>query len=136
MVRIQIDQQIKTNLKNNIEQDVVNIISEAKTKNEANILINKNLKNIDLTIKNYLSENNIDTTYSINYGKNYFPKKEYRGINYKEGYYDSLVVTLGNGKGNNWWCVLFPPLCLIEAEDSDEVEYKFFVSELIEKFLN
>ena len=57
-------------------------------------------------------------------------------IKYKEGNYESLVVTLGDGSGDNFWCVLFPPLCLLEAEDTNnEVEYKFFVKELIDKYL-
>ena len=73
--------------------------------------------------------------YTINYGKNYFPEKKYKGITYSEGYYESVLVTLGSGEGENWWCVLFPPFCLIEAEENDEVEYKFFLQELIEKIL-
>ncbi|MBO5530582.1 MAG: stage II sporulation protein R [Bacilli bacterium] len=58
-------------------------------------------------------------------------------MTYKEGNYESLVVTLGEGKGDNFWCVLFPPLCLLEAEDnsSSEIEYKFFVKELIDKYI-
>ena len=63
------------------------------------------------------------------------PEKEYKGVKYKEGYYESWVITLGEGEGNNWWCVLFPPLCLVEAEEADEVEYKFFIKELIDKYL-
>ena len=45
-------------------------------------------------------------------------------------------MTLGNGDGNNWWCVLFPPLCLMETnQDSlDEVEYKSFIKEIIDKY--
>ena len=67
---------------------------------------------------------------------NYFPQKEFKGVTYEEGYYESLVVTLGSGSGDNWWCVLFPPLCLLEAEESekDDVEYQFFVKELIDKY--
>ncbi|MBQ9011225.1 MAG: stage II sporulation protein R, partial [Bacilli bacterium] len=53
----------------------------------------------------------------------------YKGVKYKEGYYESLLVTLGKGKGDNWWCVLFPPLCLIEADESSDVQYKSFVKE-------
>ena len=54
----------------------------------------------------------------------------------EEGYYESLVITLGKGNGENWWCVLFPPLCLMEGEDNntDEVEYKSFVKEMIDKY--
>ena len=69
---------------------------------------------------------------------NYFPEKVYKGVKYEEGEYESFVVTLGNGMGKNWWCVLFPPLCLLEAEETEEtteVEYKFFISELIDKYL-
>lgn len=68
------------------------------------------------------------------FGFNYFPSKKYKGITYKDGYYESLVVTLGEGKGDNWWCVLFPPLCLLEAEESTDVEYKSYVKELIDKY--
>ena len=66
-----------------------------------------------------------------------FPEKEYKGVVYDEGYYESLLVTLGEGKGDNFWCVLFPPLCLMEAEETDdttEVEYKSFIKEIIEKY--
>ena len=74
--------------------------------------------------------------YDINYGINHFPKKVYKGVIYPEGDYESLVVTLGNGLGKNFWCVLFPPLCLLEGEENNQkdVEYKFFVKELINKY--
>ena len=68
--------------------------------------------------------------YTIHYGKNYFPEKEYKNVYYPEGQYDSLVITLGSGKGENFWCVLFPPLCFLE----DDVEYKSIVKEMIEKY--
>ena len=63
-----------------------------------------------------------------------FPKKKYKGITYKEGNYESLVIELGDAKGNNWWCVLFPPLCMIEAEDSTDVEYTTIAKTLIDKY--
>ena len=72
-------------------------------------------------------------SYELKYGLNFFPEKIYKGVKYEEGYYESLLITLGEGEGNNWWCVLFPPLCIMEAEESDEVEYKFFIQEIIEK---
>ena len=57
----------------------------------------------------------------------------YKGIYYEEGEYESLVITLGEGIGNNFWCVLFPPLCLID-ENEEEVEYTSFIKELIDKY--
>ena len=46
-----------------------------------------------------------------------------------------VIMSLGEGKGDNWWCVLFPPLCLLEAEESTEVEYTSYVKELLDKYL-
>ena len=47
-------------------------------------------------------------------------------------------MTIGSGVGDNWWCVLFPPLCLLEADESDvdDTEYKFFVTEMINKIFS
>ena len=72
--------------------------------------------------------------YKLIVDDNYFPKKVYKGVEYKEGLYESLVVTLGKGEGNNWWCVLFPPICMIEAEESSDIEYTTMVKEVINKY--
>ena len=78
-----------------------------------------------------LKDNNSNETFHINYGKNYFPKKEYDNVIYEEGEYESLVITLGEGIGHNFWCVLFPPLCF---EDTKKQEYKSFFKEVIDKY--
>ena len=81
--------------------------------------------------------NGEDYSYDIDYGMHEFPEKIYKGVVYEAGEYESLLVTLGEGKGDNWWCVLFPPLCILEAEETSEtndVEYKFFIKEIIEKY--
>ena len=73
--------------------------------------------------------------FDISLGKNYFPSKEVYKVVYPEGYYESLVVSLGEAKGDNWWCVLFPPLCLVEAEESSKVEYKLYIKEILDKYM-
>ncbi len=94
------------------------------------VIIN-NFDYINSSISIFLNSND----YKVDFGPNYFPKKVYKGVVYDEGIYDSLVITLGNGKGNNWWCVLFPPLCLLEENTTTtDVEYKLFVSRIIESF--
>ena len=129
------DQKIKMLVKDELEKKLYNLLKDTKGIESAREIINANIKDIDNTVNNVLLKENYDKSYTVNFGQNYFPEKEYKGITYDEGYYESLVVTLGEGEGNNWWCVLFPPLCLLEAEESDEVEYKFFIQELIEKYL-
>ena len=129
------DQQVKMKVSDRLQQDIYNILKNTKGIEEARKKINENLDEIDTNVKETLIKENYPLDYTINFGDNYFPSKEYKGIKYDAGYYESVLVTLGEGKGKNWWCVLFPPLCLIEAEESDEVEYKFFVQELLEKYL-
>lgn len=130
------DQEKKGEIRKEVQLYMQNLLKDAKTTEEARILINNNLNNLNKNIDTYLHQLNYNTSYKINFGLNYFPEKEYKGIKYKEGLYESLLITLGEGKGNNWWCVLFPPICLLEAEETEtnEVEYKSFVKEIVEKY--
>ena len=97
--------------------------------------INNELDNLNKGIKELLEENNYDKDIIIHFGDNFFPEKNYKGTTYKSGIYESLVITIGSGEGDNWWCVLFPPLCLLETEENklEETEYKFFVKKMIDK---
>ena len=128
------DIEIKEKVKNEIENNLSDIMMEADSIDKARILINNNIENIDDKVYNLLQKENYNKQYKVNYGLNYFPEKNYKGVIYNSGYYESLVITLGDGLGDNWWCVLFPPLCLLEADESSEVEYKSYVEELINKY--
>lgn len=130
------DQMVKGKVRDVLQKELYDALEESKTIEESRNIINKNMNNFKKSVKNVLTENNANYGFTIDLGKHYFPKKEYKGVTYDEGNYESLVVTLGEGKGKNWWCVLFPPLCLLEAEesDTDEVEYKFFLEEIIKKY--
>ena len=130
------DQRIKRSVRDELEITLYDLLKDAKNSSEASEIIKNNLSLVDKDVKRVLNNNNYNLDYNINYGYNYFPEKEYKGVKYEEGYYESLLVTLGKGEGDNWWCVLFPPLCLIEAEDSDDVQYKSFVEEILEKYIH
>lgn len=129
------DQSIKIKVKELLEIKMYNLLKNVRGVDNARTTIKDSLSDIDSDINKLLINEQYDLGYDIKFGQNYFPEKTYKGVKYEEGYYESLVVTLGKGEGENWWCVLFPPLCLIEAEESEEVEYKFFVQELIDKYL-
>ena len=129
------DQKIKQKVSNLLKSEMYYLLKDVNDVEKVRQIINDNLDKIDNNIYSLLKKENYNLGYTINYGENYFPEKNYKGITYSEGYYESILVTLGSGEGENWWCVLFPPFCLIEAEESDEVEYKFFLQELIEKIL-
>ena len=128
------DQKIKSVVSNNLKIKLYNLLKEEDNIETARKKINDNMSLLSKNVKDSLKD--IDYSYTINYGYNYFPEKEYKGKTYKEGNYESLLVTLGKGEGDNWWCVLFPPLCLIEAEESNkEVEYDSFFKTLFDKIM-
>lgn len=129
------DQNIKLKVKKELQTTTYELLKDTKGSKEAERIINANLALIDNRINDLLVHEHYTLGYELHYGQNYFPEKNFKGVTYEEGYYNSLLVTLGEGKGDNWWCVLFPPMCLMEAKESEEVEYKFFVQELIEKYL-
>lgn len=128
----EVDQQIKNNVKEVINNNLLQKLSSDMTKEEVRTVILGDLNNINSLVSSELAG---VYDYKINYGMNYFPKKEFNGETYDEGKYESLVVTLGKGEGKNWWCILFPPLCLLEAEETEEqeIEYDFFLFKLINK---
>lgn len=127
------DQQIKMNVSNNLKKELYELLKNEKDINNARNIIKSNLDKIDENVKKTL---NNEYEYDINYGLNYFPEKKYKNKTYKEGNYESLLVTLGSGEGNNWWCILFPPICLMEAEESEEVEYNFFLVDIFNKIFS
>ena len=130
------DQETKTIVKETLEEDLDTLLKDSTSIDETRSILKENQNHFESLIERTLLTNKINTVYKVNFGLNYFPEKNYKGVIYEEGYYESLVVTIGNGNGENWWCVLFPPLCLMEGEDTntDEVEYKSFVKEMIDKY--
>lgn len=130
------DQELKKHVKESVQNQLNALLKDATSIEEVRRILNNNLKDVEYTVKEIVNKQGNDNGFDVDFGYNYFPKKTYKGISYDEGYYESIVISLGKSKGNNWWCVLFPPLCLVdEAEDDMEtVEYKSFVKELIDKY--
>lgn len=124
------DQQEKLEIKEELEPVLASILSNSSNHNNTKETIMDNMDNI----KRVIEKHNIN--YEINYGNNYFPEKTYKGVRYPEGNYESLAITLGEGIGENWWCVLFPPLCLLEASEAnyDEVTYTTYFQEILDNF--
>lgn len=129
------DQKIKDDVKEKMQKELYDLLKESKNINQARNLIIGNMDNFNKILSDQME--NVSYSYKIDYGMHKFPEKTYKGITYEAGKYESLLVTLGEGKGDNWWCVLFPPLCLLEAEEtnnSSDIEYKSFIKEIIEKY--
>lgn len=130
-----LDQNMKRKVKKYLEKDTYNLIKEEDNIEEARKKIKEQIPSIEKNINKIFYENDYTIPYNINYGYNYFPTKEYRGIKYKEGYYESIVISIGAAEGDNWWCVLFPNICIADLENNSDIEYKSFVIETINKIL-
>ncbi len=128
------DQKIKEEVSNKLQKRLYTLLKHTKTIKSAREKINENINVIKDSLDNEMKDKQY--SYTIDYGMHYFPKKTYKGITYKEGNYESLLVTLGEGNGDNWWCVLFPPMCVMEAEEKNisNVQYKSFIKEIISRY--
>ena len=75
------------------------------------------LHEIERSVEVYLAEAGCDFGAEVSLSKEWYETRDYIGFTLPRGYYSSLVITLGQGKGQNWWCIMFPPLCRDLATD-------------------
>ena len=112
------DSEDDQSLKYKVRDDLIkymNSLTKNITSKEAAIEIAKQHKNDFYTIaKNTIKENGYNYDVKIDIGNSYFPTKYYGDISLPAGYYDALKVEIGEASGQNWWCVMFPPLCFVD----------------------
>ena len=129
------DQNIKIQIRNLIQNKILELTKDTKSIDEVRTILIEHQEELYNITREKLEELNYDKTFKLVYGDNYFPEKKYKGLTYKAGNYESIVITLGDGQGDNFWCVLFPPLCTLEVDEStSEVEYTFFIKEIIDRY--
>lgn len=117
-------------MKEKVVKELSPILFKDLTYKQTNENIYNNLKNIEDKINILFKKNDYHKDFNISYGLNEFPQKTYKGKTYKKGLYKSLVVRIGESKGNNYFCILYPSLCTIDDIDNNE-KYKFKIVELI-----
>ena len=66
----------------------------------------------------------------------YFPTRSYGDLIFESGFYDALIIELGSGNGDNWWCVIYPPLCYLESTYGGGITFKSKIKELWDKYFN
>ncbi len=108
--------------------DYMNSLVDTNTssKEETMKIVSENLENFKSIAQDTVYENGYDYKVNIEIGNFAFPTKTYGDIALPSGYYDALRISIGEAKGKNWWCVMFPPLCFVDVssgvvpEDSKE----------------
>lgn len=110
------DQWIKREIRDVIVEEMNGWATEPKSIEEAREIIRERLPELEALVGRTLQEYGFDYTYQVELGIVPFPTKMYGNEVYPAGDYEALRVTIGDGKGQNWWCVLFPPLCFVDSE--------------------
>ena len=106
------EQSVKLTVRDNVLEYLEPKLESAGSAVEAREIIYENLDGIKRAAENVSEGRPV----SVELGEEYYPTRDYDGFSLPAGKYQSLRVTLGSGEGHNWWCVVFPPLCLTAAE--------------------
>lgn len=109
------DQALKLEVRDAIINYMHNKLTNTKDIEESKKIIKSNIKNITEIAENVIKSNGKDYPVTTSLGMYPFPTKQYGDIILPSGNYQALKVVIGSGKGANWWCVLFPPLCIVDV---------------------
>lgn len=109
------DQSLKYKVRDNLLKYMDNICSNCSSKQEAINLVTEHQEEFKQIALDTIKEEGYSYNVKINIGNFEFPTKQYGDISLPAGYYDALRVEIGEAKGRNWWCVMFPSLCFIDV---------------------
>lgn len=109
------DQQLKIKVKDGIVKMLENELHNSMSKDETRIILLQNLDKIEDKAKKIIEENGYNYNVSAKITFDDFPTKQYGDVVLPAGEYEALKVEIGEAKGKNWWCVMFPPLCFVDA---------------------
>lgn len=112
------EQELKLRVRDNVLEYLTPVLDKAESPEEAQRIINGELTSIKAAAEACAGGRSVYVTL----GQEYYPTREYEGFTLPAGQYQSLRVILGEGKGHNWWCVVFPPLCVSAAEQNKALD--------------
>ncbi len=136
------DQQLKLKVKGDVVEALAPILKDATTVEEARSLLSSNLELIKSAAQKTVGENGYSYPVSVTFEKTYFPLKIYGEFIFPPGTYEALRVQIGEAKGKNWWCVMFPQLCFIDStysivdKESEKKLQRLLTDEEYESLLN
>ena len=108
------DQNLKYIVRDNLLTYMNSLCENCQSKEEAISMVQENKNIFQEIATKTIQENGYNYAVTINIGNFEFPTKNYGDISLPAGYYDALRVEIGEAKGQNWWCVMFPPLCFVD----------------------
>lgn len=109
------DQELKLKVRDNIINYMNTLTSSSSDKKDVISMVNNHLDSFKEIALNTIKENGYNYDVNIEIGNFHFPTKSYGDISFPAGNYDALKIEIGDAIGQNWWCVLFPPLCFVNS---------------------
>lgn len=109
------DQNLKYIVRDKLLQYMNSYLSNTSTKEDAIKIANEHLDEFKQVAINTIKEQGYSYNVNVKVGNFEFPTKTYGDISLPAGFYDALRVEIGEAKGQNWWCVMFPPLCFVDV---------------------
>ena len=151
---VSVDQNLKLAVRDAIINESEEIFDGTVTVDNAVEKITPEINNIEEIAERVVENYGFDYNVDVSIDEEYFETRTYETVTLPAGKYLSLIVRIGEGKGKNWWCVMFPPMCVSAADEDDilkttlsekeiklvnskpEYEPRFKIIELYEKFRN
>ena len=109
------DQNLKYIVRDKVLEYINSISNNTNSKDEVINLAYQNLTEIQKIAEDTIYENGYNYSVKLNIGNFAFPTKKYGDITLPSGFYDALKIEIGKAQGQNWWCVMFPPLCFVDV---------------------
>ena len=128
------DTSIKHEIKDVVCEYLTPLFVDCNEIEKAKQILSKNLNNIERIVDSVIAKKGLTYTSSAQINNEYFPTRNYKELVLESGYYDALIINLGDAIGDNWWCVIYPPMCL--ADNTKNVVYKSKLLQIISKLFD
>ena len=125
-------QAVKYAIKDRVVEFLTPYIAECDTKKKAEQMLNSNLTEIEKVADSVLLDFGFNYRAKASLKIEEFPTRVYEELTLEQGFYQALIIQLGSGEGDNWWCVVYPPLCFTKTNCG--YVYKSKIYEIIDKF--
>ena len=109
------DQQLKMQVKQELVEYIGELLNGVGDKEEARKILTDNIENIENAAKGVINEQKKEYNVKAYFENSYFPVKVYADMTFPQGIYEAFRVDIGAAEGKNWWCVLYPSLCFVDA---------------------
>ena len=130
------DQKVKYKIKDKLVEFLTPYLCEVPSKEEALQVVDNLKSELENVAISELRASGFSYSVGIKLSNEYFPTRTYNNTTLESGFYDAIIVELGSAVGDNWWCVMYPPLCFTKSGEGEKVEYKSRLVEWFKRIFN